>query len=153
MTKQTQLGVQNSMRSRTKVRQLSPEELGIPTGPEDSQSEEDTWEELRSKAMEAASESGAGAAVRTSGDRIVHSTNLEGRATRDVHALELAVWKAYEVDKSPIADVVVVDENREYPCGRCLQVVADYGIDSVSVQIIDGDDVDEVPLSDLIKFR
>lgn len=122
-------------------------------GPEDSQDEEDQLEELQSRAVEAASESGAGAAVRTNEGRVVHATTLDGGVSRDVHALELAVWKAYEANKSPVADVAVVNQNREYPCGRCLQVVADYGLKSVTVQIINGDDVDEFSLSDLINIR
>lgn len=153
MTKQTRLGIQNSKRSPTKVRQLPPEKLGIPAGPEGSQSEEDAWEELRSKAAAVASESGAGAAVRTNEGRVVTGTTLDEGASHDVHALELAVWKAYEADRSQIADVAVVTESREYPCGRCLQVVADYGLNSVTVQIIDGDDVDEFSLFDLINIR
>ena len=153
MTKQTRLGIKNSKRWPTKVRQLPPDELGIPAGSEGSQSEEDAWEELRSKATEVASESTAGAAVRTNEGRVVTGTALDEGATQDVHALELAVWKAYEVDKSPIADVAVVTENREYPCGRCLQVVADYGLNSVTIHIIDGDDVDEFALFDLINIR
>lgn len=153
MTEQTQLGIQNSKRSPTKVRKLSPEELEIPTGSEDSESEKDAWEELRSKAVEAASESGGGAAVRTDKGRIVHSTKLDGGVSRDIHALELAVWTAYKHNKSPISDVAIVNENREHPCGRCLQVVADYGLDSVKIQIINGNEVNEFHLFDLINIQ
>lgn len=153
MNNQTRLGIQNSKRSPMKVRQLTPEELGIPTGTEDIEGHEDLWEELRSKAASVASESGAGAAVKTDNGRVVTGTSLDEGVSRDVHALELAVWKAYEAEESPISDVAVVTKGTENPCGRCLQVVADYGLNHVTVQIIDGDDFDEYSLSDLVNIR
>lgn len=153
MNKQTGLGIQNSKRSPTKVRQLPSEKLGIPAGSGDSKSEEDLWEELRSKAASVASESGVGAAVKTNNGRVVTGISLNKGASRDVHALELAVWKAYETEESPITDVAVVTESSEYPCGRCLQVVADYCLNSVTIQIIHGDTIDKLSLSDLVNIR
>lgn len=152
MTKQTRLGIQNSKRSPRKVRKLSPEELGIPTGPEGGQSEEDPWEELRSEAASVASGSGTGAAVRTNNGSVVTGISLDGGASRDVHALELAVWKGYEATQSPVVDVAIMDLSMDIPCGRCLQVLADYTEDQrVTIQVTDGNSVSEYSLAELLR--
>jgi cytidine deaminase len=150
MTEQTQLGVQNPKRSPAKVRQLSAEDLGIPTGTEETQGEEAAWEELRSKAEDVASEENSGVAVRTDDGDIETAASLSEGVSRDVHALELAVWKAYDAHSSSVTDVAIMTSDGGYPCGRCLQVVADYG-ESVVLQVIADDGFDETSLSELLE--
>lgn len=149
---QTRLGIQNSHRSPTKVRQLSPEQMGIPSGEgEEEQDEESRWESLREAAMKTADKSKIGVAVRTENGTVSTGVYLTKGISRDVHPLELAVWKGYEEDRSPVVDVAVATKNLDVPCGRCLQVLRDYSLDEKStIQITDGDVVKEYSLADLL---
>lgn len=154
MTKhtQTKLGIQNPHRSPTKVRLLSPEQLGIPSGEEEEEQDvESRWESLREQAMKASGKAPTGAAIRTEEGVVATGGPLRNGASQDVHALELAIWKGYEETRSPIIEVVVAAEEMEIPCGRCLQVLEDYALSTdVSVQITDGDEVEEYALNELL---
>lgn len=147
---QTKLGVQNTKRSSSKVRRLSPEQLGIPVGPgAESQDEEERWEALRSAAADV--DPNVGVAVRTADGDIVTGTGLSKGSSHDVHALEMAVWKGYEASRSPIVDVAVVGQSSDVPCGRCLQVLADYAKDrNTTVQVTDGESISEYSVAELI---
>lgn len=148
---QTKLGIQNSHRSPAKVRRLSPDQLGIPTGNVGDQDEESEWESLRETALKAGDGS-SGAAVRTEDGTAASGTNLSKGASQPVHPLELAVWKAYDASDSPVVDVALVSEDIDtVPCGRCLQVLSDYSADeTVSIQITDGNEIVEHSLTDLL---
>jgi len=53
-----------------------------------------------------------------------------------VHAIELAVWKAYSETQSPITHVLIQGVDEEFnPCGRCLQTILDYS-DEALIRII-----------------
>jgi|AntDeeMetagen681_2_1112603.scaffolds.fasta_scaffold01210_7 cytidine deaminase len=149
---QTKLSVQNTHRSAAKVRRLTPKQLGIPEG-EQNQGETDTrWESLRETATEASDDSGMGAAVRTKDNMIASGTQLSQGQSHDVHALELAVLKGYDENKSPVVDAVILTESEEeFPCGRCLQVLSDYSTDEkVTIRVINGNDTDEYQLTEIL---
>jgi len=152
MTEQTQLEIQNTKRSVAKVRRLTPDQLDIPTGPNDDEAEDGAWEVLRSRAIEAIDDSGDAAAVRAEDGTIATGTSLSKGASHDVHAVELAVWKVYDASGSPIVDVAVASDMMDVPCGRCLQVLSDYAQDgNATIQITDEDDVKVYSLADLIQ--
>lgn len=127
---QTKLAIENSLRSPTKVRQLTPEQLGIP-GDED----EDPWDALIEKAKDAAKGDQTGVAVRTEKNSVTTGCALSKGTSREVHPLEFAVWKAYDQDQSKVTEVAIYSsESIAEPCGRCLQVLADYS-DEVNPEI------------------
>lgn len=148
---QTRLGVENPHRSAAKVRQLGPESLGLPL--EDAgQEETDSLPSLRERAEEAASGSDVGVAVRTEDGTVSTGVGLSGSVSRDVHALELAVWKAYEESGSPVVDVSMVGEKLgDEPCGRCLQVLADFsGEVAPTIHVWKGSDAEEFSLDEVL---
>ena len=148
---QTKLRVQNSKRSPRKIRRLTPEELGIPSG-EDPDDEGGRWESLQESAEEVATGSDVGVAVRTENGFISTGTRLDQGVSRSVHPLEFAVWKGFEKDQSPIVDVVVTGDNDGVPCGRCLQTLLDYSCDGgATIQIVTGDEVEEYTIGDLLQ--
>jgi len=147
---QTQLGIRNTHRTPTKIRRLTPDQLGIPSGG-DERDEETRWESLREKAFEAKGESGVGVAVRTEDGSVWAGTRLTKGMSHDVHPLELAVWKGFDSTKQPIVGVAVADEEMSSPCGRCLQVLKDYSSeDEVIIHITNGEQVEETALTDLL---
>jgi cytidine deaminase len=147
---QTQLGIRNTHRTPTKIRRLTPDQLGIPSGG-DEQDEETRWESLREKAFEAKGESDVGAAVRTEDGSVWAGTRLTEGVSQDVHPLELAVWKGFDSTKQPVVGVAVADEEMSSPCGRCLQVLKDYSSeDDVIIHITNGERVEETALIDLL---
>ncbi|WP_135822934.1 hypothetical protein [Halostella litorea] len=147
---QTQLGIRNTHRTPTKIRRLTPDQLGIPSSGDD-QDEETRWESLREKAFEAKDESDVGVAVRTEDGSVWAGTRLTKGMSHDVHPLELAVWKGFDSTKQPIVGVAVADEEMSSPCGRCLQVLKDYSSeDEVIIHITDGEQVEETALTDLL---
>jgi len=149
---QTRLGIQNSHRSPTKVRQLSPDQMGIPSGEaEEEQDEESRWESLRETAVKTADKPKIGVAVRTEKGTVSTGIYLTKGTSRDIHPLELAVWKGYEEARSPVVDVAIATKNLDIPCGRCLQVLRDYSLDEEpTIQITDGDVIKEHSLTDLL---
>ncbi len=151
--KQTQLRVQNSKRSPRKIRRLTPEELGIPSG-EEPDDEGSRWESLQESAEEVATESEVGVAIRTENGTVSTGTRLEQGESRVVHALEFAIWKGFEKEKSSIVDVVVVADDIDHiPCGRCLQTLLDYSSDEgATIQIVNDNEVEEYTLSDLFLY-
>jgi cytidine deaminase len=109
---------------------LTPEQLGIPSGESGAQTEGEKWEELEQAAKDAGEKTGGGAAVRTEDGTLATGVRLEVGQSQAVHALELAVWKAFSEASSHITKAVVVaDEDEPIPCGRCLQVVVDFSFD------------------------
>lgn len=147
---QTQLGIRNTYRTLAKIRQLTPDQLGIPSSG-DGQDEETRWESLRENAFEAKENSDVGVAVRTEDGSVWAGTRLTKGMSHDVHPLELAVWKGFDSTKQPIVGVAVADEEMSSPCGRCLQVLKDYSSeDEVTIHITDGEQVEETTLTDLL---
>lgn len=151
---QTKLGIQNSHRSLVKIRKLTPEQLGIPSGDQEDVDEDNRSETLRETALEAAKKAKIGAAVRTDNGDVSTGSRLSSGVSRDIHALELAVWKGYDETRSPVAEAAIAVENTEnVPCSRCLGVLSDYSVDrDISLWIIDGNDVEKYLLSDLLPF-
>ena len=149
---QTKLGIQNPHRSPIKVRLLSPKQLGIPSGEEKKEQDEvDRWESLHEEAMGANGDASTGAAVRNEESVVATGSPLRDGVSQDVHALELAVWKGYEENHSPVTEVVIVTKDMEIPCGRCLQVLEDYALNTnVQIQITNGDEVKEYVLNELL---
>lgn len=149
--RQTQLGIQNIHRTPTKIRHLSPEDLGIPSvEQEEEQDEEGRWESLRETAIETGG-SEVGVAIRTEDGTVSTGTSLTKGASQNIHPLELAVWKGYDETESPVVDVAVAIDNLDIPCGRCLQVLQDYSSkDGATIQITDGDTVEEYLTADLL---
>lgn len=136
---QTQLGVENRLRSAAKVRRLTPEQLGIPSGESGAQTAEDKWDVLVDAARDALGEGDIAAAVRTEDGTVATGIRLEAGQSHPVHALELAVWKAYSESESPVVKAVVVsDDGDTAMCGRCLQVVRDFSLQvTPTVRMID----------------
>jgi len=148
---QTKLSVQNTHRSAAKVRRLDPKQLGIPEG-EQNQGETDTrWESLRETATEASDDSGMGAAVRTKDNMIASGTQLSQGQSHDVHALELAVLKGYDENKSPVVDAVILTESEEeFPVAGVYRS-SDYSTDEkVTIRVINGNDTDEYQLTEIL---
>ena len=149
------LSVQNSLRTPVKVRRLNPDQLGIPSGGQEKQDDEDRLESLQKIAKEAAKEAGVGAAVRTDDGTVSSGSRLSKGSSHEVHALELAVWKGFDKTRSPVIEVALSSEDAdELPCGRCLGVLSDYSSDAeVSIWITGGDNTEEYSLSELLQVR
>lgn len=141
--KQTKLGAQNSILSAARVRRLSPEQLGIsaPGQQSDKIDDSDRGEELRSAAVDAADDNreGIGAAVLTSNESLYAGIPVEGEGW-GTHAVELAVSKVVSEGAEEISSVAVYSEDGESGlCGRCLQAIADYRSQNLTVQLIDSE--------------
>lgn len=152
-TQPTMLAIQNPYRSSGKVRHLSPDQLDIPSGDRDSsEGGGRSWEELKDAALNITNKSATGVAVRMEGGEIATGKSLTRGESHDVHALELATWKGFQESSSPITDVVVVTETKDWkPCGRCMQVLRDYSSEEeVTIQISDGEEITEYSLNALL---
>jgi cytidine deaminase len=149
---QTKLTIQNSHRSPAKVRQLTPEQIGIPSGEQDEGDDENRSKILRQKATEATNNGGLGAAICTDNGEIVSASQLSKGISQEIHALELAVWKGYDETGSPIIEAAVASDNMEkLPCGRCLQVLSDYSDEKeVSIWITRDANTEEHSLNNLL---
>lgn len=149
---QTKLSIQNSHCSPAKVRRLTPDQLGIPSGEQDEGDDENRSETLRQKALEAANDEDIGAAICTDDGDIVSASRLSKGTSHEIHALELAVWKGYDETEAPIVEAAVASDNTEtLPCGRCLQVLSDYSIDTeVSIWATGDENIEEYSLNDLL---
>ena len=149
---QTKLSIQNSHRSPVKVRRLTPDQLGIPSGEQDEGDDEDRLKTLREKAIEAANNEGNGAAICTGDGNIVSASRLSKGTSHEIHALELAVWKGYDEAEAPIVEAAVASDNTKIlPCGRCLQVLSDYSVDTeISIWVTGEENMAEYSLSDLL---
>ncbi|WP_423746623.1 DNA gyrase C-terminal beta-propeller domain-containing protein [Haladaptatus sp. SPP-AMP-3] len=127
---QTTIGIRNALRTTGKVRQLTPEQLEIPIDGDDKdeeQSDIDIWGELYEWARTAAEVGEVGVAARTEDGHISSAFPIREGRSHEIHALELAVWKAYSEREVPVTEVAIVTDNRDFsPCGRCRQVVSDY---------------------------
>jgi len=149
---QTKLSIQNSHRSPTKVRRLTPDQMGIPSGKQDEGDDENRSKILRQKAMEAANNGSIGAAICTDDGKIASASRLSKGASQQIHALELAVWKGYDETESPIIEAAVASDNAEkLPCGRCLQVLSDYSSDmEISIWATEDETTEEYSLNNLL---
>lgn len=149
---QTKLSIQNSHRSATKVRRLTPEQMGIPSGEQDEVDDDDRSETLREAALEAAKKTEIGAAVLTDDGTISSGSRLSNGSSHEVHALELAVWKGYDETRTPVIEAAIaVDNVATCPCGRCLEVLLDFSEGAeISLWISYGERADEYSLSDLL---
>jgi len=115
----------NPYRSKNPVRQLDAEDLGItmPDTPEKEQTE--IWEELQDL-VETNPTNEIIVGVATADEITTTATGLR-EGPDSVHAIELAVWKAYSETQSPITHVLIKGTDEEFnPCGRCLQTILDY---------------------------
>jgi len=140
--KQTKLGAQNTILSVGRVRRLSPDQLGI-NAPGQQSDQVDTsglGEELRSAAVDAANGEEIAAAVLTSDETLHTGILVEGEGW-GTHAVELAISKAVCDGAEEITGLAVYSEDGDSGlCGRCLQAIADYRDEDLTVQLIDGDD-------------
>ena len=143
MSEQTKLAIQNSKRSPAKVRQLGPEDLGLPVQNDGEQVI--GWDTLQEKAENAAEDTAA-AAVKTDDGTVRTGTHLHRGESHDVHPLELAIWKAYDDSASDIQNAVYAPNGSEYPCGRCLQVLDDYGSEDVVLAVLRDGSLEKSPL-------
>jgi len=115
----------NPHRSETRVRELDAADLDIEV-PASQADRVDTWEELRS-AIGDLSREGTQIAVATGDGTTATGIKLPEGSSKMVHPLELSVWKAFSESQSRITHVLINSSDEEYtPCGRCLQVLADY---------------------------
>jgi cytidine deaminase len=126
--------------------------MGIPSSKQDEADDDDRSETLRETALEAAKETGIGAAVRTDDGTISSGSLLSIGSSQEVHPLELAVWKGYDEARTTVVEAAVaVEDVDSHPCGRCLQVLSDFSKDTeLSLWITDGDSAKEYSLSDLL---
>lgn len=129
----TKLGVMNGLRSAAKVRRLTSEQLGVPSGDSGAQTEDEKWEVLEDAARDVLGTGEVAAAVRTDDGTVSSATRIEAEQSHPVHALELAVWKAYSESGSSVTEAVVVAGEGLDPCGRCLQVLVDFAFDVTPV--------------------
>lgn len=141
----------NPHRSATPARRLTASELGISLPAAQDEKTAEVWEELRT-AIDTMTVDGDGAraAVATVNETVQTSVDIQKGASQSIHAIELAVWKAYSEQQNPITHVLVQPTVDEYdPCGRCLQVVADYS-NCALVRVVSagGDDYREYSLSE-----
>lgn len=146
--KQTRLGMQNSILSPANVRRLTPDDLGITTpeqATDDGDEEDDTdqQDDIHEAAVEAVTqiegEVSVGAAVSTGDGDLYTGIPVEGDGW-GAHAIELAVSKAVSDGAVGITSVAVYSEDGESGlCGRCLQAIADYRDEDVTVQLIDSE--------------
>ena len=151
--KQTKLGAQNSILSAARVRRLSPEQLGIsaPGQQSDQIDESDQGEELRSAAVDATDDNkeATGAAVLAS-DETLHTGILvegDGWAT---HAVELAISKAISDGAEEITGVAIYSEYDTFDlCGCCIQAIADYRSEDLTVQLVSDNNVCEFEFEEL----
>jgi DNA gyrase subunit A len=121
------LSIDNKHRSKEKVRHLTAEQLDLPENTKQAESGEDHWEELEELASSIESNQEYAVAVGTNSHELASGQFLQKGQSHDVHALELAVWKAYAESRSPITNILLVEsEGGVEICGRCMQVVQDY---------------------------
>lgn len=153
--RQTRLGNSSSELSMKKVRRLSPEDLGLAVPEEEPEavSEQEYWETLRDAASEARKYSSdevpdAGCAVLSAENEIWSAVSVL-TGDEQVHGLRLAVLKAVSEGASSIKKVVVVSEMEVGLCGRCLQVLYEFGGEAVDVRLVSDDVVEEYVLGEL----
>ena len=149
--KQTRLGMQNSILSPARVRQLTPDDFGI-AAPEQSTvddedvDETDRQEDMREAAVEATTkvdgEVSVGAAVHTVDGDLYTGIPVEGDGW-GAHAIELAVSKAVSDGAVGITSVAVYSEDGQSGlCGRCLQALIDTRDGDVTVEVISSEGFD-----------
>lgn len=140
--------MQNSILSATKVRQLTPDDLGIsPPGDGSSDADEANQDEARREAAETAAsttgtENGGGVAVSTSDGELFTGVTVGGDGW-GVHAVELAVSKAVSNGKDVEAVSVFTDAGEDGLCGRCLQALADSRDGDVVIEMLTSEGVEE----------
>lgn len=140
---QTRLGMRNSILTQTRVRGLTPSDLGI-TAPEQSTDRSknsiEGQDDIREAAVEAVKQvdgkSSIGAAVYTTDGNLYTGIPVEGNGW-GTHAIELAVSKAISEGAVGITSVAVYSEDGQSGlCGRCLQALVETQDDEVTIEIL-----------------
>jgi cytidine deaminase len=154
MTDDHPLNIDNSPRSATTVRQLTPAELGLPSEELKRHNDAMEWDRIVELAGKAAPGNTVGAAAAPVDGNIATGTTIDGVNDSSVHAVAIAVWKAYSEYRAPVRRLAIVTEKGDFEiCYQCLKVVAFYGANP-TVRIVDreglvqADDADIASLLD-----
>lgn len=120
----------NPHRSEDRVRQLDADDLGVSTPVEASNGGTSVWDDLHD-ALDSLETEGVRVAVATENATIATGVNIQTESSRPIHAIELAVWKAYSESRSQLTSILVQSSDEFSPCGRCLEVIRDFSDESV----------------------
>lgn len=100
-----------------------------------------------------------GAAVLGAGGEVFTGANIENAAypvssCAEATAINTAVSHGVrKIDTVTVACVDADDVERAYPCGRCRQIMAEFGVDRVLVTAGEGSEVREHTLEELLPHR
>lgn len=100
-----------------------------------------------------------GAVVIGSGGEVFTGANVENAAypsgtCAEANAINTAVAQGVrKIDTVAVACVDAEDVDRAYPCGRCRQVMGEFGVENVIVTAGDGTSIREHALDDLLPYR
>jgi len=147
---QTRLGMRNSILSAARVRELTPDDLGITAPEQSTKKNEDSiegQEDIREAAVKAVKQvdgkSSVGAAVYTADGNLYTGIPVEGNGW-GTHAIELAVSKAVSEGAVGITSVAVYSEDGQSGlCGRCLQALVETQDDEVTIEVLSSDGFDK----------
>ena len=123
-------------------------------------------EELVSAARAAAknayspySEFSVGAVVVTEDGELFTGANIENAAypssnCAEATAIHTAVAAgARKIDVVAVSCIDATDVRGAYPCGRCRQIMAEFGVEKVIVAAGEGSEIREHTLDDLLPYR
>lgn len=100
-----------------------------------------------------------GAAVLGSKGKVITGANVENAAypassCAEATAINAAVAKGVrKIETVAVACVDAEDVERAYPCGRCRQIMAEFGVERVLVTAGEGSEVREHTLEELLPHR
>lgn len=100
-----------------------------------------------------------GAAVVGEDGRIVTGANVENAAypvssCAEATAVNAAVSQgARKIETVAVACVDAEDVDKAYPCGRCRQIMAEFGVERILVTAGEGSEVREHSLDELLPHR
>lgn len=100
-----------------------------------------------------------GAVVVGSGGEIFTGANVENASypvssCAEATAISAAVSHGVrQIDTVAVACVDAADVDAAYPCGRCRQIMSEFGVDRVIVTAGDGSEIREHTLDDLLPHR
>lgn len=100
-----------------------------------------------------------GAAVVASDGRTFTGANVENAAypssnCAEATAINTAVAAGVrKIDTLAVSCIDATDAQGAYPCGRCRQIMAEFGVDTVIVAAGEGSEVREHTLDELLPFR
>jgi DNA gyrase subunit A len=123
-----------------KVRRLTPDQLDIPTSSEGDETDVSRIEKLEQMLEETDYSASTQVAVATAEDEYATAFPLNRGKSDPVHALELAVWKAYSKSRTLITDIVITSQEEDFElCGRCYQTILDFA-SNPQVRVINSDE-------------